>query len=47
MFDVKKVEIITCAYVCNGRPGILLFEPPWRVSTIKGGAVWNVVDTKP
>jgi hypothetical protein len=47
MFHVKKVGIIACGWICNGRRGRLLFERPGRVSTKKRAAVSTVLDSKP
>jgi len=47
IIDFKKVGIIACACIRNGRRVRLLFERPWRVSTKQGGAVWTGLDSKP
>jgi len=39
MFNVKNIGNISCAYICNGRWGKLLFDRPGRDSTNKEGAV--------
>jgi hypothetical protein len=46
MFDVKTVGTISSACICNGRPGRLLFERPWRDLTKKGGAVLTMLYSK-
>jgi hypothetical protein len=47
MFDVKKVGIMSSAFICNGRQGRQLFERPWRDSTKKGGPGVTVLASKP
>jgi hypothetical protein len=47
IFDVRTVGLISCALICNGRRGRILFERPWRDLTKKRGAVYTALDCKP
>jgi len=47
MFAVKKVGILSSAWICNSRRGRLLFGRLWTDSTKKGGAVQTAPDSKP